>query len=259
MPMEWISPAVQSGGSMANQFIVGLQTRQNMKQQNQWNREMAEMEFQRNLDMWNRNNAYNAPQAQMERLKAAGLNPNLVYGTGTVSGNTSGQIPKYQAPQMRWDVEPLVQVPDVIGKFMDLRMKQAQIDQLQAQTDTTKSMAALNVVKKLLLDPELGYASENAFNRYRKLFRESELVGAKEVLVNTQGIVAQAKAKRAEQLADQEVRMREAQITGKQLENTYNMFRNDFAKIGVMNQDHFLVRIIARFMQDLGVNIHNIF
>lgn len=31
-------------------------------------------------DMWNAANAYNTPAAQMARFKAAGLNPNLVYG-----------------------------------------------------------------------------------------------------------------------------------------------------------------------------------
>ena len=38
------------------------------------------------LDMWNRNNEYNTPLAQMQRLKDAGLNPNLMYGQGT-TGN----------------------------------------------------------------------------------------------------------------------------------------------------------------------------
>lgn len=49
----------------------------------------AKKAFERNLYMWNLNNAYNDPSAQMMRLKAAGLNPNLVYGSGSVVGNTS--------------------------------------------------------------------------------------------------------------------------------------------------------------------------
>lgn len=38
---------------------------------------------------WTLANDYNHPIQQMERLKAAGLNPNLVYGSGSVSGNTT--------------------------------------------------------------------------------------------------------------------------------------------------------------------------
>lgn len=41
---------------------------------------------------WNMQNDYNSPTAQMARLKAAGLNPMLVYGSGDVTGNTSGSI-----------------------------------------------------------------------------------------------------------------------------------------------------------------------
>lgn len=35
---------------------------------------------QANVDLWREQTAYNSPEAQMERLKAAGLSPNLVYG-----------------------------------------------------------------------------------------------------------------------------------------------------------------------------------
>lgn len=39
---------------------------------------------------WDLANQYNDPKEQMKRLKAAGLNPNLVYGGGNVTGNTTG-------------------------------------------------------------------------------------------------------------------------------------------------------------------------
>lgn len=58
-------------GSLVNNI---LGTTQAMKDQNkeQWN-------------MWNAQNAYNTPAAQMQRLKEAGLNPMLVYGSGSHS------------------------------------------------------------------------------------------------------------------------------------------------------------------------------
>lgn len=51
-----------------------LGTNDAMKQQNQ-------MQW----DMWNAQNAYNTPAAQMQRLKDAGLNPMLVYNSGSHS------------------------------------------------------------------------------------------------------------------------------------------------------------------------------
>ena len=47
--------------------------------------------------MWERANLYNEPSSQMDRLRKAGLNPNLVYGSGKVTGNVASQLPKYQA------------------------------------------------------------------------------------------------------------------------------------------------------------------
>lgn len=46
-----------------------------------------------------RNAQYNHPASQMQRLKEAGLNPNLVYGTGVVgaTGNTHASIHNRQA------------------------------------------------------------------------------------------------------------------------------------------------------------------
>lgn len=44
-----------------------------------------------NLDSWMKQNEYNSPVNQMARLKAAGLNSNLVYGgDGSVAGNAEG-------------------------------------------------------------------------------------------------------------------------------------------------------------------------
>lgn len=61
----------------------------------EYQKKMADYAYNQNLQMWNLNNAYNDPAAQMERLKAAGLNANLVYGGGNVTGNTSGGTPEY--------------------------------------------------------------------------------------------------------------------------------------------------------------------
>lgn len=68
----------------------------NAQYQAELNEKAANKQFARNLEMWNLNNAYNDPAAQMERLQKAGLNPNLVYGGGNVTGNTSGSTPSYE-------------------------------------------------------------------------------------------------------------------------------------------------------------------
>lgn len=61
----------------------------------------------RMIEFWHMQNEYNHPKAQMERLKEAGLNPNLVYGEG-VSGAT-GQAGEVGTPA-RAKVDPVNEI-----------------------------------------------------------------------------------------------------------------------------------------------------
>lgn len=60
--------------------------------QERMNRRDYNYQWQHALKAWDMQNAYNEPIAQMARLKAAGLNPMLVYGSGNVTGNASTSI-----------------------------------------------------------------------------------------------------------------------------------------------------------------------
>ena len=48
-------------------------------------RKAAKQQYNYQMEMWNANNLYNSPLQQMERLREAGLNPNLVYGNGSAT------------------------------------------------------------------------------------------------------------------------------------------------------------------------------
>lgn len=80
------------GSSAMNNKAVQDTNKANMeiaKYQAQWQQQENEKAYQRSLNMWNLQNEYNSPTQQMARIRAAGLNPNLVYGNG-VTGNSSG-------------------------------------------------------------------------------------------------------------------------------------------------------------------------
>ena len=61
------------------------------KRENQLNREynlmLARQQNQWNLEQWQRENDYNSPTSQMARLRAAGLNPDLMYGRSNYAAN----------------------------------------------------------------------------------------------------------------------------------------------------------------------------
>lgn len=122
------------------------------------NRKMAEYQFSKDLEMWNRSNEYNSPLKQMERYTSAGLNPNLIYGSGSASaGNTATSLPKYQAPTAQFDYKPAVQLPMILSMFQDFNIKQAQTDNLREQNrilTSTADMKALDSMAYGYVPPE---------------------------------------------------------------------------------------------------------
>ncbi len=72
-------------GAMGNYF-----ERQSLDYQAQLNEQAALNAYNRQLDFWNKQNAYNDPSAQMARLQAAGLNPAMINANGV--NNTAGGL-----------------------------------------------------------------------------------------------------------------------------------------------------------------------
>lgn len=56
------------------------------KRQMEYNKELQDYVFSKNLEQWQRENRYNSPSAQMARYRSAGLNGNLIYGQSNLAG-----------------------------------------------------------------------------------------------------------------------------------------------------------------------------
>lgn len=104
----WLSSLFGGAGSLAGSALTGILSSHAADKSFARTKELMALQQQYSLENWNRENAYNTPAAQMARLKAAGLNPNLVYGSGSagVSG-VAGSIPTPQSA-----VAPVSSVPD---------------------------------------------------------------------------------------------------------------------------------------------------
>lgn len=112
-------------------------------------KEMAEYQYSKDLEQWERANQYNAPIMQMQRFKDAGLNPHLIYGQGN-PGNTATTLPKYQAPRPNYTYanptafNKLGDLMDIYSKYQNFRLQNAQIDLVknQAELKDTESQYA---------------------------------------------------------------------------------------------------------------------
>nr|QJB20356.1 MAG: DNA pilot protein [Microvirus sp.] len=101
-----------------------------------------------NVRLWREQANYNTPANQMARLKAAGLNPNLVYGS---MGNTMSSPPTTQAPRV--DISGL---SEDVSRYYDIKNMDAQNELLKAQLKQseaqTKGILIDNNFKALGLD-----------------------------------------------------------------------------------------------------------
>jgi len=80
---------IGAGAALVGQGINAMSQSGMNKATRQWNEKMYERQKWDNMEMWDIQNRYNTPQAQMQRMQDAGLNPNLMYGQGSVGNATS--------------------------------------------------------------------------------------------------------------------------------------------------------------------------
>lgn len=129
---------------------------------NRANKKMAEYQYQKDLEMWNKSNEYNLPANQMKRLQDAGINPNMVFGGGSVSGNTvQSTTPKYQAPRLeapKMDFNPLAGSQRMM-MHQNMQQSQVQIDQAK---EATKGIALENALKEASMKSKIQTFIANA-------------------------------------------------------------------------------------------------
>lgn len=58
------------------------------KRQFDYNKQLQNYAYQKNLEQWQRENEYNSPSAQMDRYRQAGLNANLIYGQSNLAASS---------------------------------------------------------------------------------------------------------------------------------------------------------------------------
>lgn len=76
-------------------------------------------------EQWSRENEYNLPVNQVQRLKDAGLNPYLAYSQGSVTGSTSAQSHNYTPDAIQFE-----NPAPYLSSFAQVKKTQAETDNL---------------------------------------------------------------------------------------------------------------------------------
>lgn len=157
------------------------------------------------INMWDKTNAYNDPKAQMERLRNAGLNPNLVYGgsSGQTAG-TANSLPGAKAANIN-DIQPSNQMMQYIG----MKNTEAQTDNLRTQNGVLTADQILKTAQantELSKQTDLSASAEfkkqqvqNALQDILQSKSQIEKTNAETSNVKKEGIYKDAELKRAKQ------------------------------------------------------------
>lgn len=272
MAIPLLAAAIPAVGSLLGGFFSS-----NAQQTaNQENRDFAERMYKQqredNLSMWNTQNEYNSPQAQMERLRKSGLNPNLVYGNGSAVNTASPVANATPSTPQAAAVNPMSGLPqaaDSIYRFADLQQKSASTDNMRAQNTLLQQQAILNAVE----------AESKTFDvDLKKQLKQNVLDMASSSL---EGIKASTLLKQTQQFGlsndnwvkseTQDARIKALNLTPKvieaQLNNTLSgtklrqaelelkQLETNLRKNGINSSDPFYFRILGQFANKFGLTI----
>lgn len=155
----------------------------------QWNRQNAY-----NLDMWNMQNEYNSPASQMKRYKEAGLNPNLIYGQGQpgmaspINAADGPNAKQGNMPKAEFKTMPL----DFMNQFYDIQLKEQQLQNMQSTKAGIEADTKIKVLEEALKAMDLGFKPKEVQFMLEKMdFDRSLWPEQKSLLTNQVGIAAQ--------------------------------------------------------------------
>ena len=138
-----MDPALITGlGSLASTFLGNIGSKRRQK-----------LADRQNVAFWKMQNEYNLPKNQMQRLKDAGLNPNLIYGSSPAgaSGSAGSIAPSKAAPYSFQNPVPPSNL--LVNSQIELNKTQGTknlADSAKSKADTDKIQALLGQQVKQL-------------------------------------------------------------------------------------------------------------
>lgn len=233
----WLQPVVQGGMGIFGSLFGARQARK------AWQRSVRHEQM-----VWDRETAYNSPAAQMQRLKEAGLNPNLMYGQGTTGNATGGKAMESQ---------PFANQQDFLSAAMllsEIELKRAQRDKLDADTAFTNQREGTEVLKQDRLRQDLEQLERkfpemmNALERANRIGNATEKAQihrtAKDALYAEERLVNEIKRSG---LLDADLKIRQEVLESKELMNKLTQIQVKFLENGDIEIGQ-LLRLLASMM-----------
>lgn len=256
--MDPLSTGLGAFGAILN---MSSQNRQNLESRKfaidamQWKHDKA-------IEFWNMQNEYNSPAAARQRLIDGGYNPAMMYGNSGAAGTASPlDVPDIQQPQFK---TPHASAFD-LGKFFDIEVKRAQVDNLAADNtvklETAAQIAAntdllktRNRAENLKFDLESDLYDTSADYRraaLRKLNADIDYTvseNERKAALNTSNL-----NEAAERILTMRIGRKQtsALIRSTNLGNKIKQLDIDLKKQGIQPSDPLYIRVLGRLIQSV--------
>lgn len=261
MPIPLV-PIIAAAATLIGGIINNRAQKKRDQAQNKAQMELSKYSYEQEQLGIDRQNQYNSPAMQMDRYTAAGLNPNLIYGSGASGGNQSS-TPKFDTPSVVNRVGPL-EIPNMLGAYQQWEMQKAQIDSIKAQTQNTQERTKNEAMQNFINEfkgrhLEFDYDTKTGLRPYE--FQAKELdVRSKTMRLDMD--VQQLKNMRQDQIIKMLVAQeKERNLTSMDLDQErkvqeiiFNKYRNEWAKEGITTSDNPYLRILSRMLIQSGLN-----
>lgn len=248
-------PSIIAGGSAlagaAGNWITGRRNAKRAQEMSKYNtdqtilanKELAQYAYAEDQRMWQQQNQFNHPAQQMARLKEAGLNPHLVYGTGTVTGNTQGGTPEYNAPKVDYNYQPFQSPNPELGQFTNTMLQAAQVDNVRANTKLAES-------KTISEGINAGILSHEEARRQTAAMQEAGMAHSK-----IETAAYQMEIKKNEALASKELPQKASiERQRNDLQRQLEAMRYQFEKEGLTPNDKLWLRILTKTLPSFGLD-----
>lgn len=221
--------------------------------------ELAQWQYDKDIEFWNMQNAYNTPESQMDRYRAAGVNPNLVANQ-TSAGNASGSV-RAQAPDT---YHPVPNIMNAVTTAMGVKNTIARLGKMAAEigllkTRNAKEIAQLPYVgaleKQKLMTAELRTGQLQSMEPY---FSDMALANLHNVQARNQSLYGDIALK--DQLHDfrgksfgKQLTALDQQIAMNESRKVFEENKAYFARLGVMNYNNPIVMAMTMALKASGV------
>lgn len=260
-----LGSAVSSGVNARNVKKTNEANMELAKYQNEWQTRENEKAFERSVSMWNMQNQYNTPTEQMARLKAAGLNPNLVYGNGTVTGNTTSNAPNYEPARIqRANLAPYTGFNLGVGEAISLSMQdmanKAAVGKLNAETVSENLRAADIAARTARTRFDLSLAEELRNNTLEQANANLNRTAAATSVDRQRFLNMQAefdKIIKDSRLSESQRQKVEAETRLLFQTHDFRNWENGMKKLGIYPSDSIYIRLATTLLRHLGFDPFN--